>query len=190
MKKFLIIGFIILGLISLQSFKPHQHDNFINKAIASNRFEIAISEQAMNKSQNKGVQDFSKMLVDDHHKLQSQLDAYATANNLTVENDMSREQQQLLTETANLNGAAYDERFKSEIIASHENIITLFESAIKSNMAKDDTKNTWLNQTISSLKNHLELAKSLNVTDKVDTPISDTISNKHVDDMPKKMKLK
>ena len=184
MKTYLKICARILGIIALQSFKQQDHrQDFIQKAIMSNRFEIALAEQAINKSDNVALQELGRKLVEDHQKNLSELEAYANANELSFPKELDEEHQGKLESFATLDKGAYDRSFKEAIVGSHEQSIALYEGIAEESLIEDEELKKWVSEKLPSLRSHLDRSKSLSldtstVMPRTFPPITDSITEK------------
>lgn len=162
MKTYLKVCVVILGIITLQSFiQQTEEQDFIAKSVMSNRFEIAMAEQAIEKSDNVATKAYARELVADHQKILAELEAYAQSKGLNVPQGIDREHQSKLESLAVLDKGRYDELFQETAIASHEKSIALFERAGTDNMTEDDDFRTWITDRLPSLRSHLAKAKAL-----------------------------
>ncbi|NGM61028.1 DUF4142 domain-containing protein [Sphingobacterium sp. SGG-5] len=155
MKTYLKVCVVILGIITLQSFAQQTAEqDFINKSVMSNRFEIAMAEQAIEKSNSAATKAYARELVADHQKILAELEAYAQSKGLTIPQEMGREHQSRLESLAALNKDRYDQVFQETAVTSHEKSIALFEQAGTDNTTEDDGFRSWINDRLPSLRSH------------------------------------
>jgi putative membrane protein len=164
MKRFLKICVIVVGIIALQSFlQEDRRQNFVRQAALANKFEVALAEQAINRSSSAAIQDLAKVLVADHQQLISELEAYANANELNMPADLDQQYQRKLQSLAELDKGAYDRVVKETLIDAHERSISLFEDASSDDKILDEELKKWMNEKLPTLKSHLEQSKGLSV---------------------------
>lgn len=162
MKTYLKLCAIILGIFALQSFtQQDRRQDFVQKAVMANRFDIALAEQAINKSSNAAVQDMGRKLVTSHQKNLSELEAYANANELTFPTEIDQEHQRKLEKLAEVDSDGYDQSFKEAVVGSHEQSIALYEATAGDDMIEDTELKKWIGEKLPSLRSHLDQSKSL-----------------------------
>lgn len=181
MKKYLHWTVIILGVMTVMAFgQQNPEQDFVNRAIMANQYEIAMARQAGQRSSNEAVKTYSQMLVDEHQKMLNELQKYAEAKGWTVSDQLDETYQGQL---GNLEGSAserYDQSFKNAAIASHEKSIALYEAAGLDAAITDATLKTWISDKLPSLKSHLGQARDLRLEEgngvkKLIPPLNDTI---------------
>ena len=143
--------------------QENAEQNFVNKAIMANQYEIALAQQAGERSSSESVKAYTQMLVDDHQKVAKELQKYAEAKGWTVSTDLGTTHQDLLTSLEGADSSAYDQAFKDAAIASHEEAIAMYEEAQDNNAITDESLKTWIADTLPSLKAHLGKAQGLQV---------------------------
>lgn len=164
MKKYLSWTVVILGIMTFRSFgQENAEQNFVNKAIMANQYEIVLAQQAGERSSSESVKVYTQMLMDDHQKVAKDLQTYAESKGWIVSTDLGTTHQDLLTSLEGTDSSAYDQAFKDAAIASHEEAIAMYEQAQGNNAITDESLKTWIADTLPSLKAHLEQAQGLQV---------------------------
>lgn len=162
MKKYLNWTVVILGIITFMSFgQENAEQDFVNKAIMANQYEIALAQQAVDRSSNEAIKDYSKMLVEDHQMVASDLQKHAESKGWTVSTELGTEHKDLLGTLEGTDSSTYDQAFKEAAIASHEQTIAMYEEAQGNNAITDEGLKSWISVTLSSLKAHLGQAQEL-----------------------------
>jgi len=162
MKKFLQWGVIILGIMTFMSFgQQNPEQDFVNKAVMANRFEIAMAQQANERSSNEAVKAYSQMLIDEHQKVLNELQEYANSKGLTISDQLDQMHQGEVNALGELGADAYDKSFRNAAVASHEKSIALYESAGADDAITDTTLKTWISDKLPSLRTHLTQAQEL-----------------------------
>jgi putative membrane protein len=139
-----------------------QTDQQIVDAIASaNQLEIQAGQLAATQSQNTEVQAYAQELVTDHQAALTQLQAVATAagTTLTAEPPLTTEDQAVLTSLQGLTGAAFDTAFAAAMVTSHQQSITLHQSA--GTQADDAGLQLYAQTQLPILQTHLQDAQAL-----------------------------
>ncbi|MEN5055546.1 DUF4142 domain-containing protein [Sphingobacterium kitahiroshimense] len=164
---------IFLGIIALLAFKQQNADQeFITKAYMSNQYEIAVAQLASEKSNNDAVKTYASMLVDDHQKLISDLQKMSGALGMTLTDGLDADHQKKLDMVKGSDSTSFDQTFKDDAIASHQQAIDLFEKASSNDQIKDTALKNWIIATLPSLKAHLDQARVLGANGTTETASS------------------
>lgn len=162
MKKYLNWTVVILGIMTFMSFgQENAEQDFVNKAIMANQYEIALAQQAGERSSSEAVKAYTKMLVEDHQKVASDLKTYAESKGWTVSTELGTTHQDLLGTLKGTDSSGYDQAFRDAAIASHEEAIAMYEEAHGNKAITDESLKTWISDTLPSLKAHLGQAQGL-----------------------------
>jgi putative membrane protein len=103
------------------------------------------------------VKTFSQMLITDHSKANSELEALAKRKGLTWPPDDAQVASSL--PLAKKSGAEFDREFARVSIEDHEKDIAAFEKEIKS--GSDPDVKSWAERTLPTLRAHLASARTL-----------------------------
>jgi putative membrane protein len=106
---------------------PTDAQGFVNAMAASDAFEIASGRLAQDKGSSPAVKDFGRMLVQEHTKSTAELKAAAGEAKLTVAPEMTAKQRSDLTALEGA-GANFDQLFKTQQIAAHEQALALLRA--------------------------------------------------------------
>lgn len=121
--------------------------------------EIEIGKLAMQKSTNKEVKDFGKMLVDDHTKSATQLKTIADKDGISLPTsitDMGKEEYNKLNEKS---GIDFDKKFADMMVEGHEKAVDKMTKIAKD--ATNEEIKVWATDRVGILTGHLEHAKRL-----------------------------
>ncbi|MGV3587238.1 MAG: DUF4142 domain-containing protein [Adhaeribacter sp.] len=134
---------------------------FIQRAAASDMFEITTGGLAAQKGVMADVKTFGAMLVADHTLSSTELKALATQKNVTLPNPVTlpADKQQKVTTLQNQNGAEFDRQFAQMQVDAHEEAIDLFEDADED--IADAQVQAFVDKTLPVLRMHLQEAKEL-----------------------------
>ncbi|WP_437920063.1 DUF4142 domain-containing protein [Sphingobacterium sp. LRF_L2] len=172
MKNYLITCMIILGLIILNSSVSNAQDvasrqtmdqEFLNQIVYSNRFEIALANQALQRSNSKDIQQYGQLLMNDHTKLLRELEQAAIAKKLVLPSGLDENHAEILNALAAIADHDFDETFKRVVLKSHGDGIALLEAASAEDAVVDPELRTWATEKIPMLRSHLEHIKSIPV---------------------------
>lgn len=133
--------------------------DFLSNAAESGHLEVAGSKLALEKSQNADVKAFAQKMVDDHTKVGKQLETLAKSKGYEPPTEPSLMQKAKM-KALGLRDEGFDKAYADEIgVAAHEDAVKLFEQA--SQDVKDAEVKQFAIETLPSLKQHLEAARTL-----------------------------
>lgn len=134
---------------------------FANAAAASDAFEVAISNLALEKSQSSKVKTFANQMIKAHTDSTAKLKAAAGSVSpaITPDPTMTAEQTAKLEELRGLSGAAFDKAYMAAQVDGHE--MTL--AALKDYAATGDVPQlkTFASGLVPTVAAHLNMAKGL-----------------------------
>ena len=134
---------------------------FLEDAIQGSYAEIEGSQLALEKSENAEVRKFAEHMIADHSKMAKEGAALATKKGLTPPDGPSAMQTTEITALKALTGGAFDAMYVNRIgVASHEATVEMFEEA--SQNAQDPEIKAMATKTLPKLREHLEMARTLN----------------------------
>jgi putative membrane protein len=130
--------------------------DFVKEASADNNKELHMLAMGKTKGTNAEVKSNAKMMEADHKKLAATMKDYAAKHNITLDttgqnsNDMDDDTK----------GADWDKNWASHMVNDHEDAVKKFED--EQDEIKDPELKSIVQQTIPTLKHHLEMSKALN----------------------------
>jgi len=133
---------------------------FVAMAASSGMLEVELGKVAAQKATNAEVKKFANQMVTDHGKANSELKAFGTKKGISVPAYMSAEDQAVHDRIAKLSGASFDRDYMAQMVLDHEKAVGMFENANR--QATDADLKSWASKTLPTLRNHLEMARSLN----------------------------
>jgi putative membrane protein len=134
--------------------------NFVTTAAAGGMFEVEASKLAAEKATDPAVKAFASMLVEDHTKVNDELQRLASTKNVTLPSELPTDKKEQLKKLQSISGAAFDRRYVQEIgIKDHLQDIRSFEKASRD--AKDPQVKAWAQQTLPKLRDHYAKAQTL-----------------------------
>jgi putative membrane protein len=131
---------------------------FAMKAAQGGMAEVQLGKLAVDRASSQKVKDFGQKMVDDHSKASDQLKSIAAKENLTLPTSLSTKDQALKDRLSNLSGPAFDKAYMNSMVKDHETDIAEFQKEANSG-SNPDLKN-FASQTLPTLQQHLDLAKS------------------------------
>jgi len=93
---------------------------FIRKLMESGNVDAKLGELAQQNSQNDDIKRAGKKIVEDHIKLNIQLEPAATELGIAPSKELSRKDQQLIAKFEALNGTKFDEEYIKVMVKEHQ----------------------------------------------------------------------
>jgi putative membrane protein len=138
---------------------PADAQGFVDKASASDMFEIEAGKLAQQMGKAQAVKDFGAMMVKDHTKSTADLKAAAAkADGVTVAPKLSAKQQSDL-DALKRAGDNFDATYKQQQVAAHETALAMLQNYAQSgdNAALKD----FAGKTAPVVEGHLKQARAL-----------------------------
>lgn len=160
MKNLALLAFagMLLGSVTAALGADKVSEVFIRDAIQGNLAEIQMGQLAQEKAQDAEVKSYGQMLVTDHSASNEQAEKVAKQIGVTVPTELSLSQKAMYDRISKLSGTAFDRAFAAEMIAGHKTNIARFQNEAKK---KNDPAADFANQTLPTLKKHLEAAQKI-----------------------------
>ncbi|MFZ3374995.1 MAG: DUF4142 domain-containing protein [Chthoniobacterales bacterium] len=133
--------------------------HFIGKAADANMTEIQLAKIALANGQKQDVKNFANRMITDHGKAGDELKPIAQEMNVPLPEKVSAEHQQTIDRLSKLKGEEFDKAYSSAMVDDHKKVVAMFENA-ESDVQNSDLKK-FAEQTLPTLKEHLELAEKL-----------------------------
>ena len=146
---------LLAGSISAAAAKADK--SFLIDAIQGNLGEISVGQLAQEKGGSNGVRNFGQMLVKDHTDNNDKAKSLARSEGIAVPSEPKPEAKALHDKLSKLSGEAFDKEFSAAMVKDHKKDIKKFEGEAKGN----DDLAKFAQQTLPTLKHHLETAQSL-----------------------------
>jgi len=150
---------------------------FMRLAAMSDRFEIATSRLAQQKSQNAAVKQFAEHMIRDHEKTTAELQQMSAAacgmpQNLArsggqvartagpgPHDGLDQQHRALLQQLGQASGAEFDRLYARQQAMSHQQAVDMFRNYAQ----QGDTPalRQWASTTLPALEHHLQMAQQL-----------------------------
>jgi len=125
-----------------------------------NMAEIDAGKMALEKSQNADVKKFAQQMVDDHTKALGEVQALATAKNVTLPDGAGPMAKTKATALKALSGNLFDKEYaKRAGVGDHESTVKLLQKMQKD--GKDPDVKALASKMLPTVEHHLEMAKEL-----------------------------
>jgi putative membrane protein len=125
-----------------------------------NMAEVDAGKMALEKSQNAEVKKFAQQMVDDHTKALGEVQALATAKNVTLPDGAGAMAKTKATALKALSGNLFDKEYaKRAGVGDHESTVKLLQKMQKD--GKDSDLKALAGKMLPTVEHHLEMAKAL-----------------------------
>ncbi|MGB6133103.1 MAG: DUF4142 domain-containing protein [Acidobacteriaceae bacterium] len=133
---------------------------FVDFAGQTDMVEANLGQLAQTASDNQAVKDYGQMLVTDHTKDFSDLNAAAQQANLTVPTAIDEaHNKEMVGPFQKLKGAAFDHKYIAEMIAGHTKAIAIYKK--EADDAQNAAIKSYAENALPVLQKHLDAAKEL-----------------------------
>ena len=139
------------------------NQDFVNRAVSSNNFEITAGTLAQTKGQTDLVKQFGQHMVTDHTAVGAEMTGLAARKGWTVPSptDLQLKERALLNTLDSVTNETFDMQFAAIMIASHQDAVSLFEEASGREGARDAELRGFAGNKLPVLRTHLEEARTL-----------------------------
>ncbi|MGI5214011.1 DUF4142 domain-containing protein [Plantactinospora sp. CA-290183] len=107
-----------------------QDKQFLQSIHQSNLAEIATSNLAQQKSANQELKQLATRLVTDHTQLDQRVQSVASSANLALPNKPTNEQQAVMNQLQNVNGADFDTQWVTAQLTAHTQAMQLVQAEL------------------------------------------------------------
>ena len=163
-----MVGLILsVSMLTLSCKKDRDSDfkisnqEFVTQASNSNSFEVAAGALAQTKGTNAAVKLYGQHMVTDHTAAGMELKTLADRKNWTVPTGLSPVHQQNLLILSSASNAEFDARFAQLMVQSHQEAVSLFETASADRGVPDVELRSLASAKLPTLKAHLQEALTL-----------------------------
>ena len=132
---------------------------FISKAGGGGLAEVQLGNLALQKASSADVKAFAQRMVADHSKANDELRELATAKGVALPTELSGDHKAAFDHLTSLSGKEFDKAYMTHMVEDHEKDVAEFDKA--STSSQDSDLKAWAGKTLPTLKQHLELAKTV-----------------------------
>jgi len=133
---------------------------FVQKAAITDMFEIKAGDLVQQKAESSDYKQFGQMIKTDHTKTSDQIKSMAkNMPGLQMPVDLDSAHKSKLDKLQSLSGAQFEDQFKKDVVAGHQDAIKLFEGYAQKGDNADLKK--FAQDTLPKLKEHLQHAQQL-----------------------------
>jgi putative membrane protein len=131
---------------------------FIDKAAQGGMAEVELGKLASERAESSQVKQFGERMVKDHSAANDKLRQIASEKGVTPPSEMDSSTKREYDRLSKLSGPRFDREYMSHMVSDHEKDIKELKSEEKS--AKDPDVKSFAQNTLPTLEEHLQLAKS------------------------------
>lgn len=138
--------------------KKAKDAEFLVNAAGINMEEIQLGELAQQQAVSQDVKDLGKMMVDEHQKVQAEVQALATSKSITLPTSLTKDGQDAYDKLMKQTGTDFDKKYANMMVDGHKDAISMFEK--ESNDAEDADIRNFASKTLPQLRAHLDHSMS------------------------------
>lgn len=131
---------------------------FAVEAAASSMMEVQLGQLAQTKATSPAVKQFAETMVTEHSKANDELKTLAQQKNITLPTSLTEDHQKKYDDLNQKQGAEFDREYMNLMVKAHEEDVDEFEDQAQD--GNDPELKAWASEKVSSLKQHLEMAKT------------------------------
>jgi putative membrane protein len=151
-----IAGALVASSASLAQDKAGQ--KFLKEAMEGNLAEVKMGELAQKNGNSDGVRSFGQMLQEDHSAANEKAESVAQSKGMTPPTEPTKKQKANYDKLSKLSGDRFDREFVNHMVMDHQKDIREYEKEAK---RKNDPAGDYANETLPTLRKHLDTAQSL-----------------------------
>ena len=137
-----------------------QVNEFVMYASMLDIAQIRIGEMAMEKGATAEIQNYGKLLKEDHKSSLARLKDIVEDKDMNIPDTLGKDFNQMILELQNARGSGFDRKLLDLMIKDHKKAIAKFENA-KEHISNEDPINDWLDNSLPALHRHEQKAKQL-----------------------------
>src|ERR1051326_4799853 len=145
---------------AIEAIQFNDDKDFFETAASAGMLEVEAGKLAEQKSTNEQVKKFAATMIKDHEKAADELEALAKKKNITLPTTMLKRHQMMYDGLADeKRGKEFDEEYRTKMIASHKEAVSLFDQAAKK--SKDPDVKAFAAKLLPTLQHHGGMAEQL-----------------------------
>ncbi len=147
------------GINEVLGITPSTKD-FVKEAATSDMFEMDFSALAQQEATDEATKSLAKQMVTDLEKTTKELTEAVGSNPSTpIPTELDSSHKSKLEKLKDLKGSNFTKTYLDQQVSAHKDAVSLFERYGKG--GDNPTLKAWAEKTLPTLKQHLELAQSL-----------------------------
>lgn len=132
---------------------------FAKAAAEGGQAEVKFGQLAEEKGTVKNVKDFGKRMVTDHSRVDDELKATTSKEDISLPSGMNAKDQAAYNQLAKLSGRDFDRAYAKSMVRDHMADIAVFRQESKN--GKDASIRSFASRTLPTLETHLKLAEQM-----------------------------
>jgi putative membrane protein len=132
---------------------------FMTEAAENEHAEIQVAGTALRRASNVQVRSVAQAMLQDHGRLQQELQTLAAAKTMPLPGESSPPQRGLIDTLQHVDDAAFDRHCAQMMVVSHQRAILLFRQAARD--GEDADLRAWAKNSLPVLEHHLQMARYL-----------------------------
>jgi len=133
--------------------------DFSKEAAQGGMMEVQLGNIAMKNGGTQAVKNFGKMMVDDHTKINDQLNDLAAKKKVTLPGSVSDDQQKDIDKLSKETGKEFDKDYVSMMVKDHKDDIDAFKKA-QDKISDSDYKD-FISSALPTLQKHLDAIEEI-----------------------------
>jgi putative membrane protein len=125
---------------------------FLDRALAGNRFEVEAGRLAERKTTDAKLKDFARLMVADHGKALAELQEISKGLNRPVPDKLGSQHQAKLNALQAKDGAGFDTAYVAEMKAAHGETLVMLQSHRQ--VSRHDTIKAWIDKALPTVQRH------------------------------------
>ena len=161
---------VIVAAVVALSFQPllegqkaatlsHSDSSFMTDAAEGGMNEVRLGELAQQKGSSEQVRAFGKRMVEEHSRLNNELQAIAARKNVSLPSDVGITQKASDKLLSSKSGHSFDESYASSMLKDHKEDIEAFEK--EANSGVDQDVKAFAAKSLPTLREHLRMANEM-----------------------------
>lgn len=146
--------------------------NFAREALPLGTAEVEMGQMAAKNTKNEAVRDLGEKLVQDHSKVNQELEQIASSKGLKTDKELAPALKSSLEKLAGLKDQEFDRAFKQQAIQDHEKAIQLFEKQAR--QGTDPELKSFAQKHLEHLREHLAMAQKLELGSETQKQVDET----------------
>lgn len=152
-----LVGTFVAALLAAASANAQEDETqeFVQKATVSNKFEIASSELALERTKSSAVRQFAQHMIEDHEKAAEELKTAVENSELGVgmPDTLDDKHAEMMQELGEAEGTEFDRQYVEMQVAAHQEAVQLFEDYVDADDASAAVQQ-FAKQTLPVLQEH------------------------------------
>lgn len=137
----------------------HEDTSFLSDAAQGGLDEVQVGQMAERSATNQNVRNFAKKMIDEHSRLNGELQSLASHKNYKLPDDISIKQKASNKLLSSKNGRSFDDSYVSSMVKDHRDDVQAFEKEASS--GEDQDVRAFASKALVTLREHLRMAEDL-----------------------------